>query len=44
VVVLAVLGESALRTGLSVGAWALAAWFVVVASVQWLAMQREVRS
>ena len=44
VVVLAVLGESVLRTGLSVGAWALAAWFVVVASVQWLAMQREVRS
>ena len=38
VVALAALGESALRSGLSVGACALAAWFVVVASVQWLAV------
>lgn len=41
VIGLAVLGAGSLATGLAWGAWLLAGWFVVVASVQWLSVQRE---
>ncbi|MHB1067344.1 MAG: DUF5941 domain-containing protein [Candidatus Nanopelagicales bacterium] len=41
VIALAALGAGSLATGLAWGAWLLAAWFVGVASVQWLSVQRE---
>jgi Family of unknown function (DUF5941)/CDP-alcohol phosphatidyltransferase len=44
VVVLALLGAAALASGLTVAAWLLAALFVVVASVQWLSVQRQARA
>jgi hypothetical protein len=39
VVILAALGSATLTTGLTGGAWLLAALFVVVSSVQWLSVQ-----
>lgn len=44
VVALAIVGATALAAGLAWGAGLLAAWFVVVASVQWLSVQRTSRS
>ncbi len=41
VVVLAIVGATALRTGLTWGAWVMVALFVVVASVQWLSVQAK---
>jgi hypothetical protein len=43
VLVLAALGAATLSSGLTVGAWLLAALFVVVASVQWLSVQAQAR-
>jgi Family of unknown function (DUF5941) len=44
VIALGLAGVSALSVGLTWGAWLLAALFVVVASVQWLSVQRGGRS
>lgn len=44
VLVLAVAGATAYRTGLTWGAWLTAALFVVVASVQWLSVQAKART
>lgn len=44
VIGLALLGAATLASGLTVGAWLLAALFVVVASVQWLSVQAKARA
>jgi Family of unknown function (DUF5941)/CDP-alcohol phosphatidyltransferase len=43
VLLLSIVGGSALGAGLAWGAWLLAGLFVVVASVQWLSVQERVR-
>ncbi len=43
VIVLAIVGASTFRAGLTWGAWIMAALFVVVASVQWLSVQSKAK-